>query len=162
MWVFFFLPLGKGVFHESKGLYSGNSVANSKVDFCSLENFALSLWHHAEEMLWCLSSSSWLLQDCGLGACTRAGCCAESWTPSAAFLHWPERMCFGLIFFFSVLTLITAMLFQREGCLPWVLGRRQVFPLRSGEFNWRCVCAGPDQGPQGAGFVLFFLILGWL
>lgn len=44
----FFLPFGKGGFHESKGLYSGSSVGNSKMAFCSLENFALSFWHRAE------------------------------------------------------------------------------------------------------------------
>lgn len=45
----FFPPFGQGVFHESKGLHSGSSVG--KVVFCSLENFALSLWHHAERMV---------------------------------------------------------------------------------------------------------------
>lgn len=50
-------------------------------------------------------------------------CCAGSRTQ-------PNRAELSRLFFF--LTLITAMLFWKEGCLPWVLVKRQVYPLRSG------------------------------
>lgn len=154
MWGFLGIcfSFGKVVFHESKASYGGSRVGNFKKGllwFGKVCGMALSPHRRRSGAMPALIR---------LGSLGTPGAAVLRWTPGMGaspgqcllLLPWvlriqyslPVPSCVGMFCLGVFLTLITAMLFWKEGCLPWVLGRRQVYPLGSRLFNWRCVCAG--------------------